>query len=258
MRSDLVVLTPELLDHNLRIDSISKPLHAQALVLELAVERFIIPVLPRLPRIDMRRVDVRLQQPAQYRPGDELGSIVGSQVPRATVNADQSAQYLDDPAGADAPGHVDRKALASELIDHGEALELLTISAGVEYKIIRPYLTHGRRRQWPRSRSRHTSARPFFRHLQLVQPPEPVSPISTHDVPSARQEHLDAPVAIPGVLRGELVHRRHRRRISLRQTRLVANSGSRHTQQRARSPYRSTSLAYVGDLLPANGRAHHL
>ena len=36
MRSDLVVLTSELPDDNLRIDSISKPLHAQALVAELS------------------------------------------------------------------------------------------------------------------------------------------------------------------------------------------------------------------------------
>ena len=37
----------------------------------------------------------------------------------------------------------------------------------------------------------------------------------------------------------------------------IAHRGSGHAQQRARSPYRSTSLAYVGDLLPAHGRAHH-
>lgn len=66
MRSHLVVLTPELLDRDLRIDSISEPLHAQAFIAELSVERLIVPVLPRLTRIDMRRVDVRLGQPLQY------------------------------------------------------------------------------------------------------------------------------------------------------------------------------------------------
>ena len=38
MRTDLVVLTPELLDRDLRIDSVSEPLHRQALIAELAVE----------------------------------------------------------------------------------------------------------------------------------------------------------------------------------------------------------------------------
>ena len=48
VRSNLVVLTPELLDRDLRIDSVSEPLHAQALVAELAVEGLIVAVLPRL------------------------------------------------------------------------------------------------------------------------------------------------------------------------------------------------------------------
>jgi hypothetical protein len=74
MRSDPVVLTPELLDDNLRIDSISEPLHAQALVAELAVE-LIGSVLSRLSRIDMCRVDIRLQEPAEYRSGDNLRSL---------------------------------------------------------------------------------------------------------------------------------------------------------------------------------------
>ena len=62
MRPDLVVLTPELLDRDLRIDSVSEPLHAQALIAKLAVERLIVAVLPGLARIDMCRVDVRLQE----------------------------------------------------------------------------------------------------------------------------------------------------------------------------------------------------
>jgi hypothetical protein len=49
MRPDLVVLTPELLDANLRIDSVSEPLHAQALIAKLAVERLIVTVLLGLP-----------------------------------------------------------------------------------------------------------------------------------------------------------------------------------------------------------------
>src|SRR5258708_19015911 len=221
MGAGLGVLRPELLDHNLRIDSISKPLHTQALIAELAVERFIIPVLPGLARIDVRSVDVRLQKPTQYCPGDELRSVVGSQVLRAAVNANQFTQYLDDPAGADAPGHVDRKALARELIDHGEALELLTIGAGVEYKVIRPYLTHRHRCQRPRARGRYTPAWPLFRNLQLMQPPEPVSSIRAHGVTAAHQEDLDAPVVgrrqlflplativFPGLEPSSLVHHR--------------------------------------------------
>ena len=76
MRSDLVVLAPELFDHDLRIDSISEPLHRQALITQLAVERLVGAVLPGFARIDAGGVDVSLQQPAQDRPGDELRAIV--------------------------------------------------------------------------------------------------------------------------------------------------------------------------------------
>ena len=65
MRSDLVVLTPEVFDHDLRIDPISEPLHVQAFVTELAVERFIHSIQPGFSRIDVRGVNVGLAQPLQ-------------------------------------------------------------------------------------------------------------------------------------------------------------------------------------------------
>ena len=49
MRSDLVVVLAPALDHDLRIDSIAKPLHRQALVAKLAVEGLVGAVLPGLP-----------------------------------------------------------------------------------------------------------------------------------------------------------------------------------------------------------------
>ena len=50
MRSHLVVVMPIVFDSDLRIDSVPEPLHAQALVRELAVERLVESVLPRLSR----------------------------------------------------------------------------------------------------------------------------------------------------------------------------------------------------------------
>ena len=63
--SNLVVVTPELLDDKLRIDLISESLHVQALIAELAVERLVAAVLPRFPWINMGGVDVGLCQPLQ-------------------------------------------------------------------------------------------------------------------------------------------------------------------------------------------------
>jgi hypothetical protein len=58
--TDLVVLTPEVFDQDLRINPVFEPLHVQALVPELAVERFVHAVHPWLSRIDKGGVDVGL------------------------------------------------------------------------------------------------------------------------------------------------------------------------------------------------------
>lgn len=79
MRPDLVVVLTPALDHDLRIDSIAKPLHRQALIAELAVEGLVRAVLPWLARIDERRFDVLAREPSQDRAGQELRAVVGSQ-----------------------------------------------------------------------------------------------------------------------------------------------------------------------------------
>ena len=77
MGSDLVVLPPELFDQYLRIGAVLEPLHRQALITQLAVERLVGSVLPRLAGINVRRIDVRfIDEPSQNRSGDKLGSVV--------------------------------------------------------------------------------------------------------------------------------------------------------------------------------------
>src|SRR5690606_34486988 len=58
VRTHFVVAAPELFDHHLRVDPVLEPLHAQALVAELAIERLVRAVLPRLAGVDMCGVDV--------------------------------------------------------------------------------------------------------------------------------------------------------------------------------------------------------
>jgi hypothetical protein len=76
MWSDLVVLTPELLDRDLRIDSVSEPLHRKAFIAEFAIERLVGAVLPGFSGIDMGNVDVRLREPLQYGSGHKLRAVV--------------------------------------------------------------------------------------------------------------------------------------------------------------------------------------
>ena len=76
--------------------------------------------------------------------GHELRAVVGSQIRRRAVNADKLREHLDDPAGADAAGDIDRQALPRELIDHRQALQLLAVGAGVEHEVVGPDLIRAR------------------------------------------------------------------------------------------------------------------
>ena len=76
MRTHLVVLAPELLDQDLRIDSVLEPLHAETLIAELAVERLVGAILPGFAGIDEGGVDVLACEPAQNGARDEFRSVV--------------------------------------------------------------------------------------------------------------------------------------------------------------------------------------
>lgn len=110
------------------------------------------------------------------------------------------------------PGDIDRKALACIFVDDRQALQLLTVGAGVEHKVVGPDLIGTGGRQWPRPSVCNTPPRPLFRHLEASVPSNPVNPIGAHDLALSLQEHLDDPsVTVPRVLSCELVHRLNHR-----------------------------------------------
>ena len=78
MRPHRVEVAPPLLDPDLGVDAIPKPLQRDELVAELAVERFVGAILPRLAWIDQRRLDASVLQPPQDRAGHKLRTVVPS------------------------------------------------------------------------------------------------------------------------------------------------------------------------------------
>ena len=105
------------------------------------------------------------------------------------------------------PGDIDRKALACIFVDDRQALQLLTVGAGVEHKVVRPDSIDTGGRQWARPSVCNTPPRSLFRHPEASVPSNPVNPIGAHDLPLSLQEHLDDPaVTVARVLSCELVH----------------------------------------------------
>ncbi len=101
MRSNLIVVIPPVLNHDPGFDAIAEPFHGQAFIPELAVEAFVGPVLPWLTRINEDGFDLLFHRPFQQRRADKLRSIVGSDVTRCAMQADESPQYLNHSGAAD-------------------------------------------------------------------------------------------------------------------------------------------------------------
>src|ERR1700684_1197349 len=68
------------------------------------------------------------------------------------------------------PGDIDRKALACIFVDDRQALQLLTVGAGVEHKVVGPDSIGTGGRQWPRPSVCNTPPRSLFRHLEASVP----------------------------------------------------------------------------------------
>jgi len=226
MRSNLVVMPTPRLDNDLRIDSVSEPLHRQALIAELAVERLIGSVLPRLARLNERSVDILFGEPSEDRLGDELRSVIRSKYLRCAVNADELREHFDHSGRSNAACHIDRQTFTGVLIDHRQTLQLLPVGTGVKHEVVRPDPVLGCGRYRPRPRTGETAARSLLRHLKPYRRPYPVGAVGAHRQTTPLQENLNPSVPEAGKLSRELLHggsdgfvlRRHPRAVAERDT----------------------------------------
>src|SRR5208283_5937403 len=85
MRPYRVVMHSPLLDHHLGLLQRVEDLSVQALIPELAVEAFTVPVLPGTAGLDVQRLRAHGRQPLPQSFRNKLGPIVGPQVFRDAV-----------------------------------------------------------------------------------------------------------------------------------------------------------------------------
>jgi len=104
-----VVVLASLLDDRLRLCSCSKPFEIEALIAEASIEGFIHSVLPRLPWVDVDRLDARIDALAKKRHRDEFRAIVAAQSARQTASFGDSTQHRDDLLRLEATVYFDRE-----------------------------------------------------------------------------------------------------------------------------------------------------
>ena len=122
----------------------------------------------------MRRADVALLKPVEDGVAHELRTVVGSQEGWRTVDRDQLGQDVDDASGSDGPGDIDRQGFVGVFVDNGQALDLLSIGAGVEDEVVGPDVVGSPWRVGTSTTRRRSSSRALPGQLQAGLPPEPV------------------------------------------------------------------------------------
>ena len=136
MGSDFVVMGHPLLDHHLGFEPVAEPFHREAFIPESAIEALCGPVLPGFAGFDQGGFDLVVSGPFEQGRCYEFRPVVASQVGGRTALADQSAQYFDHLGRADRAGHLNGQCLLGELVDHRQALQLLSVRACVEHEIV--------------------------------------------------------------------------------------------------------------------------
>ncbi|KAF5062495.1 hypothetical protein DSECCO2_304190 [anaerobic digester metagenome] len=162
---------------------------------KFAVKTLVQTVLPWLARLNQRQIQRLPSRAFEQRLRHELRSVVRTQAQRGSTFADQSGQHLDHPARLDAPDNVYSQAFTRVFVYHGQAFDLLTVSAGVADKVVRPQFvcSHRQLRSWVGRR--HAFPRPLPGHLQPGFGPQPERLVGAHDMPQTFHEHVDPAIS---------------------------------------------------------------
>jgi hypothetical protein len=257
MRPDGVVVLASGLDQDARLASGAEPFGIQALVAQAAVEALVGAVLPRLAGLDVHGLDPVLGDPLQDRQRHELGAVVAAHERRCAAFAHQPGQDLDHPRRSDRACYVDRQALAGELVDHGQALDLLAVGARVEHEVVRPDVVGGSGALQPVPGAGDPVPAPLGRQLQLRLGPDPLSAARARRVPLSTEEDADAAIAVPRIQPGEPLHGRDHRHVLGVEDRCVLQCRTGDADQPARASLRDTAVDEESDLQTTGGQARH-
>ncbi len=144
-----------------------------------------------------------------------------------------------------------------ELVDHGQALELLPVGARIEDEVVGPNVICCSRRQRPGSAGRQAPPRTLTRQPEAGLPPDTTCPIYAHRLALTTQEDPDPPVAVARILRRQSAHRAEHRRVLLRLPKAIAQGRSRYSEQPTGAPLRYPAFADQANLIAAHLWAHH-
>src|ERR1017187_1194322 len=115
---------------------------------------------------------------------------------RRAVHAHELRQDLNDAAGPNAAGHIDRQGFPRPFVDDGQTLQLLPVRARVKHEVVRPHVIRPGWWQGTWTAGGHAAPRTPPRHLERGLAPEPMRPVRAHRMAGPLQEDPNPPIAI--------------------------------------------------------------
>ncbi len=108
------------------------------LIAKPTVEALHVPVLPRAARSDEERADTSPTKPTPKRVGDELGTVVRTDVNGNPVDLEQDAKRLMNIRRCEAPADLQGETPPSELVDDHEDLHPPTVHGLLGHEVVAP------------------------------------------------------------------------------------------------------------------------
>jgi len=110
----------------------------EKLITQPTVEALHVPVLPRAARSDEERADTSPTKPTPKRVGDELGTVVRTEVNGNPVDLEQDAKRLMNIRRCEAPADLQGETPPSELVDDHEDLHPPTVHGLLGHEVVAP------------------------------------------------------------------------------------------------------------------------
>src|SRR5262245_14778751 len=188
MRTSVIVVDPPALDLMPSVGQIGEPVLVQTLVAELAVEALDERILYGLAWPNEMKLHPYPVGPRVERLARELGAVVYDDAVGLTSFIHDSIQNPHDPLSRQRAIHLDRRALATEIIDDGQCPEGAAIDQSVGHEIHRPAFVHAARcgKRLTRERSHAASSLPT--NGQALGSIQPLHSFVVHDVSFASQQ----------------------------------------------------------------------
>src|SRR6188472_1907983 len=206
MRPDSVVVASPALDDDLRFTQRIEDLAIEEFIAQAGIEAFDEAVLPGTARCNIGGPCADGSDPVLHGLGDELGSIVGTDVPGNTAQDEEVRQCVDDVDGFEPAGHPDRKALMGELVNDVEHADPAPIVGAVLDEVVGPdviAMLGPEADAGPIGQPQATALRLPCGNLQPLASPDPFDPLVVDEPAGPAQQLGDLAIAIAAILPGQ-------------------------------------------------------